>query len=828
MNFIQSALRPPPVLGSMAGNAYFCIGIKTPRFRNNIKANNINKMKSYFKFLFHNKLYTAIEAFGLSVALAFVIILVSYASNEYRTGTNKKLAKELYAVGTGDYLGMTSGTAKEFFPSIPEIKEWTRFGLYYCDKGAVVDGRYFEAKYLAIDPNFSKLLSYKCHGCSTDSLLTDPGQAMVSEAFAKKAFGNENPIGRTILCDTLKLKVVGVMDDFDTEEVLLPHDVYVSMKLLEKRVRPMDQFGSTYTIVRLAKDADPDKVNETLLNKYMGYWKNWQRKNDGVNFMWGSQLVRWDKLHFVGDSEVFSYGNRTLVNILLVVALVLLFSAIFNYVNLTVAQIGNRAKEMATRRLLGESVFGVMMRYLKESALFTLACFVLGAFLAWAFVPLFNKILDTKITFLHTVDLLWFLPLAYVVIAFVAGLLPAVVVSRFNPIDVVKGTIRLRSKMWFSQVFTIAQSVISVTLVVMAMTMMLQMHHLATLPLGYQTKDILSIYATLDGSAEQMGILTNRLKSLPEVEEAAYGRTNPINSWGNGVHKDNGDLLSMLKVCMIDSTAMKMLGMKVLEQYCEPTQGKLWITEDTKRAFGVSVKRPWFGMHDTSSLGIEGMKGHEYEVCGVIADYHSGDALTENDNKSHNAIMVTTPQYGGYSVLVKTVGDHAQAMQAIRNTCKQVAKELIGVPADMDIEYLDDTLANNLKEKSNMMVLIVTFMGISILISALGLFGMSVYYGNQQKRQIALRKVMGASTGEAAWQLARRFLVSSVVAVLIAIPICVKLIQHYLVDFVYRIDFPWWLLIAGAAFTLLVAFVSVIGCTLKTALSNPIDSIKTE
>ncbi len=126
------------------------------------------------------------------------------------------------------------------------------------------------------------------------------------------------------------------------------------------------------------------------------------------------------------------------------------------------------------------------------------------------------------------------------------------------------------------------------------------------------------------------------------------------------------------------------------------------------------------------------------------------------------------------------------------------------------------------------MVLIITFMGISILISALGLFGMSVYYGNQQKRQIALRKVMGASVGDAAWQLARRFLISSIVAVIIAIPICVKLMQNYLMDFVYRIDFPWWLLVVGAVFTLLIAFVSVIGCTLRTALSNPIDSIKTE
>lgn len=741
-------------------------------------------MKSYVKFLSRNKLYATIEALGLSVALAFVLILFSYATAEYRVGTNLKQAKELYVAGSGDFLGMTWGTAKEFFPSIPEIKGWTRFGEYYAPQGAMIDGQYYEAKYLAIDPNFSQFMGYKCRGCAPDHLLSDAHQAMVSESFAKKAFGNANPIGRTIQCGKLQLKVVGIMEDFDREDLLNPYDIFVSMKLIEAEAQPMDQFGSCTTVARLAKDADPEKVRQTLLGKYMNYWKGWKKDSDGVSFMWGCQFVRWDQIHFTADSvDIFKHGNRTLVNILLVVALVLLLSALFNYINLTVAQIGNRAKEMATRRLLGESVGGVMLRYLKESALFTAVCFLLGLLISWAFIPLFNSMLDTKIDLFHSFDLLWFLPLAYVIISIFAGILPAIVVSRFNPIDVVKGTIRMRSKMWFSKIFIVAQNVISITLVVMAITMMLQMKHLADLPLGYQTKDIVSIFSSLDGSPEKMSILRNRLKALPEVEEATYGNANPISSWGNGVHDDNEKLIGMLRMFLADSTAMKMLGIRVIEQYCEPAYGKIWVTED---------------------------------------------ALSENEKTEHNAIGVITPQQGGWAVLVKTRGDHSQALQAIRSTCKQVAKELMGVPSEMEVEYMDDTLKNNLKDKHNMMVLIITFMSISILISALGLFGMSVYYGNQQKRQIALRKVMGASIGDAAWQLARRFLVSSLVAVVIAIPICVKLMQTYLMDFVHRISFPWWVLLAGAIFTLLIAFVSVIGCTLRTAMSNPIDSIKAE
>ena len=183
-------------------------------------------MKSYVKFLSRNKLYATIEALGLSVALAFVLILVSYATAEYRVGTNQKQAKELYVAGSGDYLGMTWGIAKEFFPSIPEIKGWTRFGEYYAPQGAMIDGQYYEAKYLAIDPNFSQFMGYKCRGCAPDHLLSDAHQAMVSESFAKKAFGNANPIGRTIQCGKLQLKVVGIMEDFDREDLLNPYDIF--------------------------------------------------------------------------------------------------------------------------------------------------------------------------------------------------------------------------------------------------------------------------------------------------------------------------------------------------------------------------------------------------------------------------------------------------------------------------------------------------------------------------------------------------------------------------------------------------------------------------
>lgn len=777
-------------------------------------------MKSYFKFLSRNKLYTAIEAFGLSVALGFVVILGSYAMMEYSVGSGNEKSKEIYAVGSGDYLGMTWGTAQEFFPSIPEIKEWTRVATANDLPGVMVGDNFFKIEAFTIDPNFFEFFGYDVRGCKRDRVLTSKNEAIVSESFAAKAFGNENPIGKSLKYDTLTFKITGVASDFGKSEIFEPHEVFISMRYKEKSMPRMDNFGETIPFVRLAADANPEKVAEKLLDKYVAYWDSYSRNNDG-KFLWGSQLVPMDKLYFSKTSNwQLRCGDKKLVDILFVVALVLLVCAIFNYINLTVAQAGKRAKEMATRRLLGESVWGVVIRYFKESALFTSACFIIGLLLALCLLPVFDDILNTRISIPVSLEMFIVTVAALLVISLVCGIIPAMVVSRFNPIDVVKGSLRIKNKMWFSKVFITAQGVVSTVLIAVGLTMTLQMHHLYTLPYGYNQDDIIMAFTSSIGvKLEQQQILANRLKALPEVEEAVPGGGSPLESGANGVHDEKGDAFSWVRLCRLDSTAMKMLGIKVIEQYCEPTERKVWVTESGKRFWGVSAKKPYFGVMDSQP---------EYECCGVIADYRSGGAIPNEMDNCYNAIQVAPCDGFYHSMLIKTRGDKDKALAAVRKTCSEVAKELRGLPLQMGCDYIEKRLDDNLKSKRNTMTLVLSFMLVSILISALGMFAMSVYYGEQQRRQISIRKVMGATVANAVWTLSRRFLVMAIVAIAIATPISVKFIQQYLEDFVYRIDFPVWAIAVAALFTLVIAFASVISRTLRVATQNPIESIKTE
>lgn len=777
-------------------------------------------MKSYFNFLSRNKLYTAIETFGLSVALGFVIILGSYASMSYSVGKGNSQTDDVYCAGMGDDIGMTWGTPKEFYPSVPEIKEWTRFStLGNFSKVTVGDDNY-NAKVNAADPNFFKMFGYSIRGYQGDRVLTNESQAIVSESFATNVFGNENPVGKMIKCDTVPLKIIGVVKDFGETDLFKPTDIIVSMKHKENSMSEMNNFGEVLSFVRLDKGADPEKVAATLSDKYAAYWPNYTPKNDG-NYLWGSTLQKIGDLYFSDNSNwQLKHGDKGLVDILLAVAITLLVCAVFNYINLTVAQGGKRAKEMAIRRLLGESVWGVVMRYFKEATLFTTACFILGLVLAAFLLPVFNDIIQTKISFDFSPKTLLYTVVALLAISFLCGIVPAVVVSRFNPIDVVKGSLQMRSKMWFSKVFITAQGVVSTVLIAVGITMTLQMHHLYTLPYGYEREDIAIAYTMSIGlTLDRQQILAEKLKALPEVEEATPGGGTPIDCGSKTIKNPLTGEELWVSFCSLDSTAMRILGIKVLERYSEPTEGKVWITESGKRSLGLSAKKTTFGIMDSEMY---------FECCGVIADYRTGDALSTLSEKCYNGITVAPHDNPHYTIIIKTKGDHDEAMEAIKKTCGEVSEELTGTKQDIRCDYIEDLQAEALKSNRNTMTLVLSFMLISVMISALGMFAMSVYYSEQQRRQIALRKVMGATVMDAAWTLSRRFLVMSVVAIVLATPLSIKVMRHYLQDFYNQIDFPWWVLAATALFTIIIAFASVISRTLKVAKQNPIESIKTE
>ena len=777
---------------------------------------------TYLKFLSRNKLYTFIEVFGLSVALGFVILLASYAKTEFSVGAKQPLSRQLYVIGDGNSFGMTLGTSEEFFPSVPEIKAWTRIS-YGGTADVMVGDDYYQAAEISVDTNFFKFFDYRLTGCPKDNVLENEDEVILSESFAKKVFGNEDPIGRTLSVDKSKWTVVGVVEDFGPVDVFNHCDMFTSIKRAQRRFAWMDNFGNTIPIVRLDEGTDVEKVRDDLLKKYLGYWNFYKADNSDNAFLWGSSVTRLDKVYFSGMDawSCLRTGDGKQVELLFIVALVLLVSAIFNYINLTVAQTGKRAKEMATRRLLGESSRNIVARYIAESFAFTTGCFIVGCLLAYLCKPVFDRILSTDIVLTPDLTTVLWAVLALVVISVVSALLPAMLVSRFKPIDVVKGEFRFKNKMIFGKVFIVLQTVFSAILITMAIVMTAQVSYLVNLPVGYETKDVIQVNSRDVGYRRgPQEALRTRLKALPQVVDAGLGITSPISCGANGLHDENNQIIGWMRMAQLDTTSLSILGIKVLEKYSELSSPKVLLTETSKRTLGVTAEHPYAGGSYTNG---------EYEICGVIPDFRANNALFEPMENERNSIRIIDENYDyAFIQLLKITGDRSEAMAAVRNVCKEFAKETTGVPVEMEAYYLDEKLVDDLKGTKNTMLLVISFMVMAILISALGLFAMSLYFTEQQSRQIAVRKVFGAEVSSAVWTLSKSFMIMSLVAVVLAVPFAVWGITNYLQAFYTKIAFPWWAIVLAALISLLISFISVLGQTYTAATENPVKTLGQE
>lgn len=780
-------------------------------------------MKSYFTFLGRNKLYTTIQFCGLATALGVVILLTSYAETEFNIGNNQPYSHQLYAVGYGDGIGMTTGTAPELFPSIPEIKEWTRL-IHIEAADFMIDNQYYQVNGIAADPNFFQMLNYTLIGCDRNKALIGTDEVILSEPFAHKVFGNENPIGRTVMyLNQTPLRVIGVLPAFSSTELLKPIDILIPFKLAEKDYAWMDSYGSTQILITLEEGVTPDVVTRKLLDKYKGYWEYWKEDNSTNRLFWGSSVTRMDEIYFspLNQYGPFRKGTRKQVQILFSLAFVLLLSAIFNYINLTVSQTSKRAHEMATRRLMGDSAGQIVLRYLAESAIFTTGCFIGGCLVAVITKPYFEYLLSSRIALISSPAMVAYSLLLWVGIAGISGLLPAIITYKYSPIDIVKGNFRMHNKQLFSRLFIIVQNVISTVLITLGLTMAFQIYHLATLPTGYNTDLVFVKTWDLGHTYDKQVILQKRLQALPQVTEVALARRLPFFTGHDGVLQSEEEGYSWLHLSDMDSAAFRLLGFEVVERWSDPLPGMVWVTEETCRRYQLSSGRPHFGKNSDKG-------GYRYNVCGVIRNYRSLGALNTPQPDSHGAVMVLNPQ--GYIIrqIVKTQGDRAEALAAIRRTCREVSNEVIGIPKDLEADYIDDYMDKDLTHEKNTLMLVLCFMTISILISALGLLAMSISYTEQQSKRIALCKVMGAETSGAVWELSKRFMALSLLAACFALPTSVKAVQISLESFYNCIAFPWYLITAAVLATIAIAFVSIIGQTLKVARRNPIKSIRTE
>ena len=796
-------------------------------------------MKSYLKFLSRNKLYTAIEAVGLAVSLAFVILIGSYVVQQYEVAHESPQWKRTFVLGSEDFLGLTYWDKEELEMNIPEVETATRVALLWqpfaCkgDEPLRCSGMEIDATFFQVFPEYQII-----EGRADDFVGKD--DVLLSESFARRiAKDGESLIGTTLIINGSAKTIKGVFADFDGS-FFMPCDIITNIEDSwgaetggEYRFNSIGNYTTWY---RVREDADLAQVNAKVKDLlHRNYDPNWRAENVDK---WRS--YRMDEAFFaIGNSNGLTrQGNGQMLRLLTVVVLLLLLSAVFNYVNLSLALTGKRSKEMATRRLLGADKTGILWKYIAESVAFTAVCFGVALLLADLLAPMMNRLvsvsdpdglmlglgdISVKLSFMMTPGYILTYIAGILVLGIINGLLPAVIASRYEPIDVIKGTLRRRNKMVLSKVFIVVQNVLSVFLIAMALVMEVQMRHMLARPMHAATENRYYIEYSAD-SFDQMKLFKDKVEQLPFVTKAGVGRGIPgLINMTMGITVDEQHRVEM-PVIVCDTTYFKLLGLEVEEDFGHPLAPSLWMSRSAFNAAAVS---------DTSTVFPRriNLNGAQPEfIGGVVTDFPAAPASESSFNPNGGVVVARAEDFRyANSMLIGTTGEDASYDKAIMQAYKEYRLETSGVeePAWRH-GFVRDINKQMLAPVRRTLRLVELFAVLSVLIALLGLLAMSTYFADENTKQIAIRKVFGSDVKQETWRSVRSYMLMVGIACAFGIPLAIWAARLYLERFAYRIESYGWVFVVAILISMVIAFGTVLWQTLKAAKTNPAMELKKE
>ncbi len=776
-------------------------------------------MNSFINFLKRNKLYALINLLGLTVSMAFVLLLAVYVQRQLSTDAFQKNADRIYVVTNEESVNMGYWLDKHLRGQFPEIEKSTCVANVSIASEYKIDGETVYGNTIAVDSCFFEMFSYDLVKGSKDDWRISGDRCMVSDEFANAHFGDKDPVGRQISIEngneSYPLTVCGVFKDFGNSILKTP-DVLIRGDIITKINHSHDEYMSNaaagVTFVMTYPGADLMARHDDILNWCEENFWIYKHKYDEV------RIIPLRDMYFLNNGNydwtgALNFGDRSFVNLLLAMCLMLLLFAILNYVNLSTALIGFRAKEMATRRLVGATKTGIFMKMIGESTLLCAVAMGLAILLAEALSPAATRVLDYQISIFGAVSLVNILVVIalMVILGFIAGIVPALLIQKAQPIEIVRGSLRLKTKTVYSRVIITLQNVITVVMLVAALTMYLQIRNLITADLGYNTKDILMI-GNAYGQLGEIRPLLEAYRAEPFVEDVGQGDGIPLQGTNNWTMElSDGNWVSFQQI-QGDQHYFDILGIRVKQdnQLAEPAY---WLNEYAFNEIGI----------DESATTFESAQNGTFKIGGIYYDFkirpleaQQSSALIYNRGEDWD-------EDWPWTILVKVRGDHKEAYARLEKVTNEVMPgKLFGA------NYIEEMIDDCFVDESRILRIVLIFTLLSMLVSGLGLFAMSSYYMQQQRRSVAVKKVFGADYNGVLRELVLSFMKMVGVAFVIGIPVAWLVVHRWLEGYSHRISLSWWIFVLAGLVMLLMAFIAVIWQSVRTAKANPATVLKKE
>lgn len=778
-------------------------------------------MKSYLKFLSRNISFAIIQAFGLFSSMTFIIIIGCYVIDNYKIVHENPFAKSIYIFGMPDYYGLTYGFKEVAKERIPEIQSITQIhqGISATSE---YKGERFIAKAMAIDEDFFEIFpNYKLIEGNIDNIKSK-NNVFISETLAR-TYGIE--VGDELKIATDYYIVQGLFKDFKNT-LLNDTDILVSwMSPVNDNVRdnPFDLYGSTIPLVKLYPGTDINliiKKVEDICKEYYSIYENL--------FFQSLSCTRLDKIYFDETirSDQFNQGDWGTLRILIAVGILLLISAIFNYINLSTALTGKRIKEMATRRLVGANRSTVVIRFIFESMLFTFVCFGIAILLAYAFAPIIDSLLNSpniQVRVHLSFSIFIYYLLIIIGVGILSGVIPALIAAKYTPIDVVKGAYRASNKRTYSKIFIVIQNCLAIFLLTMGLVMEFQYKKSLNRPMNFNHDN--KFYLSLWLRTENTGLYEELIK-IPGVKRVGRTSSVPGFIFSGQYGKDVLGNEVLFRLCRMDSIAFDMLEFIKLKDFNIPKAGSVWLSENTYNKIGFSDT-----VNDISLTELPKRTKFIDNTAGTFKDFPYNTSNTGEEELV--AISVISDKqmdeifYNNW--LIETQDESNEIRNKILETYRKWSVKRLGTVWELSgADFINSHYKKGLEPAKNNMRLLEIFMILSLIISILGLIAMSTYYANVNSKSIAIRKIYGGTVKTEAWRSIGNYMILIIISCLIAVPFAVWAVRSYLEEYIYRIENYWWIIAIAILLSLITAFLSVLWQTLRAANVNPAIELKKE
>ncbi len=790
-----------------------------------------NYLITAFRSLIRQKGFSFINILGLAIGLAAALLILLWVQDELSFDKFHEHADRLYRVEEDQYYsGEVYHVNVTPYPSgpvwkdeIPEIEDACR---YQWPSGMLFtygEKAFYEGGCVAVDSTFFNLFTYDFLHGNKATALTQPYSAVLTEEAAEKYFGDENPVGKSFTANSqFEFTVTAVLKSLPKNSIN-QFDILVPFDFLKETGQYDDRWGSNSirTYIKLYKNALIDSVDSKLTAVVKKY-----NEDTTTDFMAAS---------FTGVHlhEYWGYGHDpgaiVFVYIFSAIAIFVLLIACINFMNLSTAKSSTRAREIGLRKASGASKRAIIIQFFGESVLLAFISLIFALIIVSSILKVFNIVSGKELDFssLLTPQFIIAMILVTLIAGLISGIYPALYLSAFRPIKVLKGDLSSGMKSgWFRKVLVIVQFTLSVFLIIGTVIIYRQLNYMKSKDLGYDRENM--FYFQMRGQIkDNYQTIKDEFLRDPQVlgVSAASHQPHQIGSNSGGGDWDGRDpdmdVLIGNNIVDYDFIETMKIELKDGRSFSREFPGDMASMEDTSANFMINEVLEEI-MEKENAVGERfQMWGMQGRIVGVMKDFHYHSVRTKIEPL---IFMLGFEEYLSWIVVRVAPGDLTKTMKDLEKTWTEI---MPGYP--FDYSFVDESIDQMYRTEERLGTLLKYFTILAIIIACLGLFGLASFTAEQRTQEIGVRKVMGARVSTVMMLLSKEFSVLVIISCLIAIPASLLVMgKVFLQNFEYRTDMAWWIFLAASMAALLIAVLTVSYQAAKAALTNPADALRYE